>query len=105
MALNTAVGITSESDENKELIYTKGLESYVSYSSEELYLTKEQVTGLKDYLESNLSTFETTVFNFMVNGLTYKDIAAKLDKKVKSVDNAIQRIKRKSEMWIDEYKR
>jgi RNA polymerase sporulation-specific sigma factor len=105
MALNTAVGITSESDENKELIYTKGLESYVSYSPEELYLTKEQVTGLKDYLESNLSTFETTVFNFMVNGLTYKDIAAKLDKKVKSVDNAIQRIKRKSEMWIDEYKR
>lgn len=105
MALNTAVGITSESDENKELIYTKGLEFYVSYSPEELYLTKEQVTGLKDYLEFNLSTFETTVFNFMVNGLTYKDIAAKLDKKVKSVDNAIQRIKRKSEMWIDEYKR
>ena len=105
MALNTAVGITSESDENKELVYTKGLESYVSYSPEELYLTKEQLSGLKDYLESNLSTFETTVFNMMVNGETYKDIAVKLDKKVKSVDNAIQRIKRKSETWISDYKR
>ena len=105
MALNTAVGITSESDDNKELVYTKGLESYVSYSPEELYLTKEQVTGLKGYLESNLSSFETIVFNCMVSGLTYKDIAVKLEKKVKSVDNAIQRIKRKSEMWIEDYKR
>lgn len=105
MALNTAVGITSESDDSKELVYTKGLESYVSYSPEELYLTKEQLSGLKDYLESNLSSFETIVFNMMVNGDTYKDIAVKLDKKVKSVDNAIQRIKRKSEMWISDYKR
>ncbi len=105
MALNTAVGMTSDNDENKEVVYTKGLESYVSYSPEELYLTKEQLSGLKDYLEGNLSTFETTVFNMMVSGETYKDIAVKLDKKVKSVDNAIQRIKRKSETWISDYKR
>ena len=105
MALNTAVGMTSDNDENKELVYTKGLESYVSYSPEELYLTKEQLSGLKGYLEGNLSTFETTVFNMMVSGETYKDIAVKLDKKVKSVDNAIQRIKRKSETWISDYKR
>jgi RNA polymerase sporulation-specific sigma factor len=105
MALNTAVGITGENDENREVNYSKGLESYISYSPEELYLTKEQIDGLKDYLNNNLSSFETIVFKCMVSGLTYKDIAKKLDKKVKSVDNAIQRIKRKSEMWISEYKR
>ena len=54
MALNTAVGMTSDNDENKELVYTKGLESYVSYSPEELYLTKEQLSGLKDYLEAEI---------------------------------------------------
>ncbi len=105
MALNTAIGITGESEEGREVPYTKGLESYISYSPEELYLTKEQIDGLKDYLNNNLSSFETIVFKCMVSGLTYKDIAKKLDKKVKSVDNAIQRIKRKSEMWIAEYKR
>lgn len=105
MALNTAIGITGESEEGREVPYSKGLESYISYSPEELYLTKEQIDGLKDYLNNNLSSFETTVFKCMVSGLTYKDIAKKLDKKVKSVDNAIQRIKRKSEMWIAEYKR
>lgn len=104
MALNTAVGISGESDESKEVMYVKGLESYISYNPEELYLTKEQIDGLKSYLEKNLSTFETVVFRCMVSGLTYKDIAKRLDKKVKSVDNAIQRIKRKSEMWINEYK-
>ncbi len=105
MALNTAIGITGESEEGREVPYTKGLESYISYSPEELYLTKEQIDGLKDYLNNNLSSFETIVFKCMVSGLTYKDIAKKLDKKVKSVDNAIQRIKRKSEMWIVEYKK
>jgi RNA polymerase sporulation-specific sigma factor len=104
MALNTAIGISGETDENKEIVYVKGLESYISYNPEELYLTKEQINGLKNYLEKNLSGFETIVFRCMVSGLTYKDIAKRLDKKVKSVDNAIQRIKRKSELWINQYK-
>jgi RNA polymerase sporulation-specific sigma factor len=55
-------------------------------------------------LKDSLSGFEFEVFNHMVNGLTYKDIAEKLEKKVKSVDNAIQRIKRKSESWLEMYK-
>jgi RNA polymerase sporulation-specific sigma factor len=104
MALNTAIGISGETDENKEIVYVKGLESYISYNPEELYLTKEQINGLKNYLEKNLSGFETVVFRCMVSGLTYKNIAKRLDKKVKSVDNAIQRIKRKSELWINQYK-
>ena len=104
LALNTAIGISGETDENKEIMYVKGLESYISYNPEELYLTKEQINGLKNYLEKNLSSFETIVFRCMVSGLTYKDIAKRLDKKVKSVDNAIQRIKRKSELWINQYK-
>jgi len=104
MVLNTAVGMSVENDESKEVPYVKGLESYISYSPEELYLTKEQINGLKEYLEANLSSFETMVFHCMVSGLNYKDIAKKLEKKTKSVDNAIQRIKRKSEYWISLYK-
>lgn len=107
IALNTAVdmlGPCGDKEDGKEMCYyTKGLESYVSYSPEELYITKEQIEGLRGYLKDNLSGFEFEVFNFMVNGMTYKDIAEKLEKKVKSVDNAIQRIKRKSEFWLDRY--
>ncbi|MBZ4683153.1 MAG: polymerase sporulation-specific sigma factor [Fusobacteriaceae bacterium] len=104
VVLNNAVGIMGENEENREVSYSRGLESYISYDPEEIFLTKEQVKGLKNYLNENLSKFEKEVFKYMVMGLTYKDIAEKLGKKVKSVDNAIQRIKRKSEMWIKDYK-
>lgn len=106
MALNFAVGLVTEdkNENNKEVVsYARGLESYISYSPEELYLTKEQIEGLRDFLKINLSEFEYTVFNYMVVGLTYKDIAKKLSKKIKSVDNAIQRIKRKSGNWLENY--
>ena len=108
IALNTAVdmlGATSDREDGKEVgYYIKGLESYVSYNPEELFITKEQIEGLREYLRESLSGFEFEVFNHMVNGLTYKDIAEKLEKNVKSVDNAIQRIKRKSESWLETYK-
>ena len=109
IALNTAVDMLAtcnEREDGKEVggYYMKGLESYISYNPEELYITKEQIEGLRDYLKDSLSGFEFEVFNHMVNGLTYKDIAEKLEKKVKSVDNAIQRIKRKSESWLEMYK-
>jgi RNA polymerase sporulation-specific sigma factor len=104
-ALNCSVGIYGDSNEDREVPYARGLKSYVSYNPEEMYLTKEQLTGLKDHLKINLSDFENEVFQYMILGNTYKEIAKKLDKKVKSVDNAIQRIKRKSETWLETYRK
>lgn len=95
-------GVKSGDDEI--CFYGKGLESYISYNPEEIYLTKEEMRELTDYLKNNLSGFEYTVFIFMIEGLDYKDIAARIDKNIKSIDNAMQRIKRKSEQWIKTYK-
>jgi RNA polymerase sporulation-specific sigma factor len=104
-ALNTSIGIENENKEtNRELDYFRGLSSYQSYNPEELALSKEQINGLKDYLEEKLSPLETTVFKYMVKGYPYKEIAEIMNEKVKAVDNAIQRIKRKSEMWLETYK-
>jgi RNA polymerase sporulation-specific sigma factor len=104
-ALNTSIGIENENKEtNRELDYFRGLSSYQSYNPEELALSKEQINGLKDYLEEKLSPLETTVFKYMVKGYPYKEIAEIMNEKVKAVDNAIQRIKRKSEIWLVTYK-
>ncbi len=105
MALNSAIGIYGENSEDREVSYFKGLKSYKSYTPEEVYLTKEQIGGLKEYLIENLSDFELEVFRQMVLGHSYKEISITLDKKVKSVDNAIQRIKRKSESWLETYRK
>lgn len=104
MALNSAIGLYGESSDDREVVYSKGLESYVIYNPEEMYLTKEQIVGLKEHLFNHLSEFEQDVFKNMVRGHTYKEISYKLNKKVKSVDNAIQRIKRKSEAWLEAYR-
>jgi RNA polymerase sporulation-specific sigma factor len=104
-ALNTSIGIENENKEtNREIDYLRGLSSYQSYNPEELALSKEQINGLKSYLEEKLSPLETTVFKYMVKGYPYKEIAEIMNEKVKAVDNAIQRIKRKSEMWLETYK-
>ncbi|MCK5779862.1 MAG: sigma-70 family RNA polymerase sigma factor [Psychrilyobacter sp.] len=104
-ALNTSIGIENENKEtNREREYLRGLKSYQTYNPEELTLSKEQTHGLRDYLEKKLSPLETTVFRYMVKGYSYKEIAEIMDEKVKAVDNAIQRIKRKSEMWLSTYK-
>ncbi len=43
-----------------------------------------------------LSTFEAKVLNLFLDGLSYEEMAKILEKPLKSVDNAIQRIRRKS---------
>ncbi|MGH2656428.1 MAG: sigma factor-like helix-turn-helix DNA-binding protein, partial [Actinomycetota bacterium] len=47
-----------------------------------------------------LSDFEAEVLHMYVEGKSYQEIAAHLDRHVKSIDNAIQRIKRKVELHL-----
>jgi len=103
MALNSAVSIQNQLIQDREVNYFKGLSSYVIYSPEDLMLSKEQVMELKKFLEENLSSFEVKVFKEMVLGHNYREIAVKLEKNAKAIDNAMQRIKRKSEVWLEGY--
>ena len=57
---------------------------------------KEYYKSVENIKEKSLSTFEKNVLNELVNGSSYTAIAQKLDSPVKSVDNAIQRIRKKT---------
>jgi RNA polymerase sporulation-specific sigma factor len=48
----------------------------------------------------SLSPFEADVLHLYTNGKSYQDIADKLDRHTKAVDNALQRVKRKMETQI-----
>ncbi|MDO5548159.1 MAG: sigma-70 family RNA polymerase sigma factor [Eubacteriales bacterium] len=48
------------------------------------------------HLEDQLSPFEKRVLQLFLAGLSYQDMAEQLGKPVKSVDNAVQRIRRKA---------
>ena len=57
---------------------------------------KEYYKSVEDIIDKSLSIFEKNVLNELVNGSSYTAIAQKLDSPVKSVDNAIQRILKKT---------
>ncbi|MBC2856280.1 MAG: sigma-70 family RNA polymerase sigma factor [Cetobacterium sp.] len=101
MALNSALGSSIETSEGREVAYSKGLESYVSYNPEELYLGKEKMEAFRNFINKDFSCFEKEVFEYMVKGYNYREIAEKLDKTLKTIDNSIQRIKRKTEFWMN----
>jgi RNA polymerase sporulation-specific sigma factor len=58
-----------------------------------------------DYIRSGfqeaLSPFESRVLRLYMDGCSYQEIAERLDRHSKSVDNALQRVKRKIEVQID----
>ena len=54
-------------------------------------LEEETITKIK----STLTDFEIQVFDLLIAGFNYKEIAILLDKNEKSIDNAIQRVKSK----------
>ena len=71
---------------------------------EDLMISKEEMNLMELLIEENLSSFEMEVLNFYLQGKTYNDITGLIDKPIKSIDNALQRIKRKLERYIQSTK-
>lgn len=57
---------------------------------------KEYYEIIEKTIHSSLSEFEKKVLNYYIQGESYIQIATKLDTPVKSIDNAIQRIRKKA---------
>lgn len=64
-------------------------------SAEDEYLAKESVNNLSTILYEELSSFENEVLRLSISGCSYNEIAKRLDKNPKAIDNAIQRIRKK----------
>lgn len=62
---------------------------------EEILLSREAFRERLGALMGQLSGFEASVLRLYLNGLSYSEIAAEVNKSPKSVDNAVQRIRRK----------
>lgn len=63
---------------------------------EALVIGMEEQKERLDSLRNLLSVFEAQVLSLYLDGCSYDEIAARLRRPLKSVDNALQRIKRKS---------
>ncbi|HSP37394.1 MAG TPA: RNA polymerase sporulation sigma factor SigH [Frankiaceae bacterium] len=61
----------------------------------EQVVSGERVRALQSYLDRELSDLEVEVLRMHVDGKSYAEIADSLQRQTKSIDNALQRIKRK----------
>jgi len=64
---------------------------------EDLVIAQEGVLDLQEKFRSQLSGFERQVLDLYLDGENYQEIARHLGKGSKSIDNALQRIRRKVE--------
>jgi len=71
------------------------LPELIRYDPEKLILAKESREELRAAFVRCLSRFEIKVLDFYLEGLSYREIADRLCKDAKSIDNAVQRIRRK----------
>lgn len=74
--------------------------SHVS-DPEELIINQEEFVGLEDKMSEILSDLERKVLMLYLDGRSYQEIAVDLKRHVKSIDNALQRVKRKLERYLE----
>lgn len=64
---------------------------------ETLIINRERLDYTQRHIKETLSDFEYRVFRLYINGLSYKEMAERLNTHTKSIDNALCRIKHKIE--------
>ncbi|RUS44246.1 RNA polymerase sporulation sigma factor SigH [Cohnella sp. AR92] len=69
---------------------------------EEMIINQEEFFGLEDKMSEILSDLERRVLMLYLDGRSYQEIAVDLDRHVKSIDNALQRVKRKLEKYLED---
>lgn len=99
MPLNSYLSLNASAYDNEEengieLINT--LDNKMVEDPLETVMKKEYYEQIESSIEKSLSTFEKQVLDGYVKGYSYVTIAKQLDSPVKSVDNAIQRIRKKA---------
>lgn len=88
-------------DEESDRTLLDVLKSAKINDPEQLMINLESYQSIEYNLTEILSDLEWEVLIHYLNGKSYQEIAVSLNRHVKSVDNALQRIKRKLECYLD----
>ncbi|MBE7037107.1 MAG: RNA polymerase sporulation sigma factor SigH [Ruminococcaceae bacterium] len=97
MPLNSYISL-NKTDTGMDYIEYSGYSVEKSESNpEQIMIEKEDIIGIEGQIDKALSAFEAEVLMYYLSGMSYGRIAVCMNRDVKSVDNALQRIKRKLE--------
>ncbi len=102
MPLNSYISLSKPTfdDENSEETLIDTLTGGGGVNPEELFIGKENIENIGTKIEQNLSKLEKEVLSLYLNGVSYQEIAKMMNRTPKSIDNALQRVKKKIEKFI-----
>lgn len=100
--LNTYISLNKPIyDEESDRTLFDVISSLKVADPEELIISKEEIKKIKSGIGEVLSGLEMEVLMYYLEGKSYQEIACDLDRGAKSIDNALQRVKRKLEKCLE----
>ena len=101
MPLNSYISLSHpvfDEESDKTLLDT--ISEHSCLDPEEIFINKENYNSIGEKISSLLSQKENDILTLYLQGRSYQEIAAELNITNKSIDNALQRVKRKLEKNI-----
>lgn len=89
-------------DEENDRTLLDVISEEIQSNPEELLISQEDLTLIEGRIGEMLSPLEKQVLLRYLDGKSYQEISDELGRHVKSIDNALQRIKRKMQGFLDE---
>ena len=95
--LNSSISLNSAAyDDNEDMDKMDVIDFKTLNDPSDIIADREYFENMENKIKENLSDFELQVLHEYEKGKTYAAIAEKLNAKIKSVDTAIQRIRKKA---------
>ena len=103
MPLNSSISLNKTVfDDDGEQTYIDMLESSEAATSPEtIFIGMENRNFIVEHIAESLSSFEKQVLVLYLQGKSYSEIAQITEKTEKSIDNALQRVKKKTEKFVN----
>jgi len=95
LPLNSYISLNKPLDDEGENAMVESIPEALHPDPEEIMINKERMHHIEQQLHLLLSKYEIEVLRGYISGKSYQEMSAELGKPEKSIDNALQRIKKK----------
>ena len=98
--LNSYISLNKPADDDSERTLIEVLETEKNLDPEEVVINREQYALIKEVMEAVLSPLEWDVLRGYMDAKSYQEMAEEHHRSIKSIDNALQRVKKKMEVYF-----
>lgn len=98
--LNSYISLNKPAYDDSERTLIEVIETEKNLDPQEVVINREQYALIKEVMEAVLSPLEWDVLRGYMDAKSYQEMAEEHHRSVKSIDNALQRVKKKMEVYF-----